>query len=173
MLDAKEHSRIIADFEGVCSKAGIQGHFLYESMKKFCGDKEVDWVTHFWKHKAAGLPGIVLNGVQNPSTRCQAIAAALVRNYIDARVVLTNTLVDALVEGSIPSPTVLLIPNLYVAAMCKTIPPFKVQALYDVLLDRSIKGKPSVVYVEDLKGLVGVFGTPFRDFLNGFRVITD
>lgn len=174
VLDAKEHSRIIADFERVCTTAGIQGHFLYESMTKYCSQTEVEWVKKFWTHKAQGTPGLLLQGVKRPDTRCQSIAAALVRNYVDARVIPLNTLLESTMNGNVtPSPTVLLVPNLYMLAMSKNIPAWRVQAMYDLLLERATKSKPTVVYVEDLKGLVGVYGEPFRDFLSRFTVVSE
>lgn len=174
VLDAKEHSRIIADFERVCTTAGIQGHFLYESMTKYCGPVEIDWVKKFWTYKAQGVSGLLLHGIARPDTRCQSIAAALVRNYVDARVIPLNTLIDSTMNGGHPpSPTVLLLPNLFMSAMGKNIPAWRVQAMYDVLLERSTKAKPTVVYVEDLKGLVTVYGEPFRDFLSRFLIVTE
>lgn len=175
LLDAKEHSRIIADFERVCSTAGIQGHFLYESMTKYCGGIEVDWVKRFWKHKAEGVPGLALVGVKRPDTRCQSIAAALVRNYVDARVIPVNTLIEQTSNGNVPpAPTVLLIPNLFMTAMGgKNMSAWRVQAMYDLLLERSTKGKPTVVYVENLDGLVPVYGEPFKDFLSRFTQVTE
>ena len=174
VLDAKEHSRIIADFERVCTVAGIQGHFLYESMTKHCGPVEVDWVKRFWTHLRQGVPGLLLQGVARPDTRCQSIAAALVRNYVDARVVPLNTLIESTLDGGHPpSPTVLLIPNLFMAAMGKSVPAWRVQVMYDLLLERSTKSKPTVVYVEDLKGLVGMYGEPFHDFLSRFTLVTE
>ena len=174
VLDAKEHSRIIADFERVCTVAGIQGHFMYESMTKYCGSVEVDWVKKFWTYKAQGIPGLLLHGAKRPDTRCQSIAAALVRNFVDARVIPLNTLIESTMNGGHPpSPTVLLIPNLFMMAMGKQIPAWRVQAMYDLLLERSTKSKPTVVYAESLTGLTGVYGEPFRDFLSRFRVVEE
>ena len=174
MLDAKEHSRIIADFDRVCTQAGIQGHFLYESMTKHCGPIEVEWVKKFWKFKAAGMPGLALIGVSRPDTRCQAMAGALVRNYVDARVIPVNTLVDhAMNGGTVPSPTVLLVPNLFMVALSKNTPPWRMQVLYDILLERGTRGKPTVVYVENLTGLKAMFGEPFSDFLSRFTAVTE
>lgn len=175
LLDAKEHSRIIADFERVCTTAGIQGHFLYESMTKHCGPVEVDWVKKFWKYRAEGVPGLALIGVSRPDTRCQSMAAALVRNFVDARVIPLNSLIESTSNGNHPpSPTVLLIPNLYMAAMGgKNLTAWRVQAMYDLLLERSTKSKPTVTYIEDLKGLVSVYGEPFRDFLSRFTAVTE
>jgi len=174
LLDAKEHSRIIADFERVCTTAGIQGHFLYESMTKYCGPIEVDWVKRFWTHKMQGVAGLALVGVTRPDTRCQSIAAALVRNYVDARVIPVNTLIESTMNGNHPpQPTVLLVPNLFMSAMGKNVPAWRVQAMYDLLLERSTKSKPTVVYVEDMVKLVGVYGEPFRDFLSRFLIVDE
>lgn len=174
LLDAKEHSRIIADFDRVCTTAGIQGHFLYESMTKHCGPTEVNWVKKFWKHKAEGCSGLALVGVTRPDTRCQSIAAALVRNYVDARVIPVNTLIEHAVNGGAPSPTVLIIPNLFMVATGKNLgPAWRAQALYDLLLERSIKNKPTVVYVENLTSLAATYGQPFKDFLSRFTLVTE
>jgi len=174
VLDTKEHARIIADFERVCTVAGIQGHFLYESMTTYCGPEEVAWVRKFWTHKADGVSGLILHGVHRPDTRCQAIASALLRNYVDARVIPLNTLIESTLNGGVAqSPTVLIIPNLFVSAMGKNMPAWRVQAIYDLLLERSTKSKPTVAYVEDLKGLVALYGEPFHDFLSRFVIVTE
>jgi len=173
MLDPVEHSRIIADEQQVCTTAGVQARFLRSSMTGFCGPDEVEWVKKFWQHHAEGMPGLVLEGISRPDTRCQAIAGALVRNFIDARVIPLNTILNMASDGGVPSPSVLLIPNLFMSAMGKNVPAWRIQILYDLLLERSTQGKESVVYVEDLKSLVHVYGVPFRDFLEGFRLIHD
>ena len=45
--------------------------------------------------------------------------------------------------------------------------------IYDLLLERSAKSKPTVVYVENLKGLVSIYGEPFRDFLSRFTPVLE
>lgn len=172
VLNAKEHARLIADQDHVCLVAGVQKRFLQTSMTEFCSEHEVEWVRNFHQHQEEGILGLMLEGVLKPDTRCQAIAAALVRNYIDARVVPVNTLLDMVSNGSVISPTVLLIPNLFVQATTKTLPAWRVQTLYDLLLNRSTQGKPSVVYVENVIGLAAAYGNPFRDFLDGFCKVT-
>lgn len=170
MLDKVEHARILADLERICLVAGVQQRFLYDSMLKYCEAGEVDWVKNFQKYRAQGVPGLVLEGVARPDTRCQAIAAALLRNFIDARVIPLNTLIDQQVAGEAQSPTVLLVPNLFMIATGK-VPAWRLQIAYDILLERSVQGKSSVVYVESLSGLTSVYGQPFADFLQGFRIV--
>jgi hypothetical protein len=171
MLDKIEHARIIADFDNVCLTAGVQGKFLHESMTQYCDPAEVDWVKNFYKFKKEGLPGLLLHGITRPDTRSQAIAAALIRNFIDARVIPLNSVLDAKENGDMPSPTVLLIPNLFVAATSKNIPAWKVQTVYDLLLQRSVQNKQSIVYVESMEGLKIAYGAPFADFLLSFKEV--
>ena len=172
MLDQKgEHARIMANFEQVCSVAGLQAKYMYESMKLYCDTGEVDWVRTFWQTKAQGLPGLVLVGVAKPDARCQAICAALIRNYIDARVIPLNTVLDMCKDGDLVNPTVLIIPNLFVEFVGKNIPAWKTQILYDLLLHRSVHNKPSVVYVQSIEGLTKSYGQPFSDFLTSFKQI--
>jgi hypothetical protein len=173
MLDAQAHARILSNFDQVCAVAGIQGRFLHGSMAEHCSSDEVDWVRRFRHYREQGCPGLVLEGVSNPDTRCQAIAAAFVRNFVDARVVPVNTLLDSADNGDRLHPTVLLVPNLYISATQKSVPAWRIQVLYDVLLQRSTQNKPSVVYVEDLKMLAQAYGAPFHDFLSAFRRVKD
>lgn len=170
MLDTVEHARLIADLPHVCSIAGVQPKFLHESMTHHCGTNEVDWVKNFWKYTEEGCPGLVLSGTR-PDTRCQAIGAALVRNFIDARVVPLNSLLDHLQAGDVPSPTVLLIPNLFTVALHKAVPAWRVQMVYDLLLERSTHGKPTVVYIENMKQMTLVYGAVFADFLSNFKQV--
>jgi hypothetical protein len=173
LLDPQLHERIIADFERVCAIGGIQGHFLSESMAKVCGEDECAWVKKFWAHKKDGHPGLLLQGIARPDSRCQAMAAALIRNYVDARVIPLNTLIETMQNGGPPKPTVLFVPNLFMTALSKNMPPWRVQMMYDLLLDRSTNNRPSVVYIDDPKSLVKTYGEPFRDFLSRFQIITD
>jgi hypothetical protein len=89
-------------------------------------------------------------------------------------VIPLNTLIESTQNGSTPpSPTVLLIPNLFMNAMGKSVPAWRVQTMYDLLLDRSIKSKPTVAYVEDMDGVVKMYGEPFRDFLSRFTIVKE
>lgn len=173
VLSKVEHARIIADKERVCATAGLQPKFLDQSMTEFCGMDEVGWVRRFWENNEAGLGGLVLAGVERPDTRCQAICAALVRNFIDARVMPLNTVLELHDSGGdVTAPRVILIPNLYVTAMGKSMPAWKVQILYDLLLARSVQNRPSVLYVESMSGMIGAYGQPFADFLGGYKIVS-
>jgi hypothetical protein len=167
-----EHARIMQDLPHVCEVAGVQPKFMHESMVKYCGPVEVDWVRKFHQYRREGCPGLLLQGGPRPDTRCQAIGAALVRNYIDARVIPLNRLLDlGTGNDTVPTPTVLLIPNLCIVSMGKSLPAWKIQQIYDVLLYRSVQSKPSVVYVEGMAEVERTYGLPIADFLSNFKVV--
>lgn len=174
MLDRVAHERIYANFDSICATAGLQGKYLHQSMSTYCGSTEYQWVLEYKKNRKQGIGGLVLDGVSRPDARCQAICAALVRNFIDARVIPLNTLLEAKDSGDVPNPSVLLIPNLFVQAVNKSLPAWKVQILYDVLLQRLVDNtRPTVMYIESFMGLANFYGKPFSDFLqeNFIRVI--
>jgi hypothetical protein len=64
---------------------------------------------------------------------------------------------------------VLLVPNFFVDLPGgKTLAAWKVQVLYDILLNRAAKGLPSVVCADNMKAVDRDYGTPFMNFLLGF-----
>lgn len=170
VLDQQYHARIIADRDKICSVAGIHMKFLAESMTLHCGEVEVDWVKKFHRYESEGVPGLLLVNTLRPDVCCQAIAGALVRNHIDARVIPLNTLLDALEAGeNMIAPHVLLIPNFYMSMGGKGFPAWKIQILYDLMLARSQQMKSSVVCVEDMNGLKQYYGVPFYNYLNSYK----
>lgn len=173
VIDNTYHQRLMADKVRVCEVAGLQPKYLLESMTTYCGDAEVEWVKHFPRHKAEGMPGLILTSMNNPDARCQAICGALIRNYVDARVIPMNTLLEMHEAGAGEAlvPSVVLIPNMFVATSGKGLPAWKVQILYDMLLARSTQSKQTVAYVEDFDGLTKLYGKPFADFLTGFTTV--
>lgn len=171
VLHPERHKRLLADVEHILATAGVQRRFLEQSMTAFCGPEEIEWVKGFHTLRDEGVPGLLLNGVPKPDTRCQAIAAALLRNFIDARFMSLNHVLELKESGELPSPTVMLIPNLYLSSVGKALPAWKIQILYDVLLQRSAQNKPSVVYVENLNDMAKAYGEPFADFLSGFKAV--
>jgi hypothetical protein len=163
------HFRLIMNEAEVCLTAGVQSKFLHESMGVYCSEDEIDYVRHFKQKEKEGQPGLVLVGGKNVDSRCQAIAAAFVRNFIDARVIPMNSLLERTGDGLLPH--VLVVPNLYISQAGKGLPAWKIQGLYDLLLQRSVQGLSSVVYVQNLSGMLEVYGAPFADFLSQFKIV--
>jgi len=169
-LNQRFHDRIIADRERICAVAGIQEKHLLESMIEYCRPAEIDWVRHFKKYRAEGIPGLLITYSRRPGTICEAIAGALVRNYIDARVIPLNSVFNECLDGGdLSASDVLLVPNLYVAASSTTLPSWKIQVLHDLLLARTLRSRMNVLYVESLDGLTSSYGQAFADYLVDYK----
>lgn len=167
ILDKEVHARLIADIDHICGTASIDPRFVHKSMVGTCGAGEIDWVRNFRKYRSEGVAGLAMVGVDNENERQRLMCGALLRNFIDARVVPLNQLLILARKDSLPEPTVLLIPNLFI----KPVGPGKqfyasqLQILHDVLVARQGQDKPTVVYVEDMDGMRAAYGAPIADLI--------
>jgi hypothetical protein len=169
VIDPIQHKGLIADKERICAKACIQTRFLYEGMIAYCSPREIEWVRRFPEFREKRVPGLMIEAKASPEVSCQAICAALLRNFINAQVMSVESVLHQHKSGyDVTSTTVVLIPNMFITACGKPMPPFKIHSLYDVLLMRSLRGKPTVVCVEDSSKLMGMYGKTFANFLQGF-----
>lgn len=168
ILNSETHKRLIADMEHVCQTANIPASFVHRSMKGIVTQPEIDWVVNFNANRNNGVAGLMLVGVQNAETRMMAMCGALLRNFIDARLMPLNTLLALQEKDVLPEPTVMLIPNLFLRSSGKSmgIPPWKIQVIYDVLLQRFTSGKPTVLFVEEQEGMAAAYGQVFAEHLS-------
>lgn len=164
VLDPKTHARILADKENLARVANIPVSMLFESAKKYCDPAEIDWLTRFPVNRRMNR-GLVLTGNHTPppEIKMMAMTAALVRNYVDARVITAQALLQSIEDGKgeVPDPTVMFVPNLFVRHGGKGLPAWKVQILYDLLLSRFTAGKVSVLYVESMDAMGAEYGHTF------------
>lgn len=166
VIDKDKHARLLQDLDHICETANITKAMIYRSATEFLQPVELDWLQNFYAYRDAG-ENLLLVGkhTPGPDTKMMAIAAALLRNFIDARVIPLNTLISACEKGDPPDPTVLLIPNLYVWSEGKALPAWKIQSVYDLLLQRLTMGKPVVAYVEELAPMEKSYGQVFAQHL--------
>jgi hypothetical protein len=170
ILDDVEHQRLLMDIEHVCTTANIPQSFVHTSMAKFCLPNDVEWVMNYPMEKAAGRGGLVITG-SNSEPRCMAITGALIRNFIDARVVTLNSLIeDAKTRAS--DPTVMVIPNLFMSTHGKPMTSWQIQKLYDILLNRLVSNRLTVVYVQDMNQLADAYGSLMAEHLTNHFVVT-
>jgi hypothetical protein len=162
ILDPMVHGPLLADLAHVCETANVLPEFVRCSAKPFLTAAELRWVRYFKKHRKSGC-GLVLTGKQAipPEIKFQAIAGVLIRNYVDARVISVHTLLSLVEDDELPVPTVLLIPNLYLASQSKALPAWRLHALHDLLIQRRCSAKVTVVYVEELTKMEIAFGPVF------------
>ena len=169
-MDPVRHSRLLADLEGVSETAHIPQQYILHSMKTLCTPSDIEWVINFRKYRQDGVAGLILSG-KDVGSRSMAIGGALLRNFIDARIVTAKDLYNSGTEGKghasedVLKPTVIIVPNLFVESSGKALASWQVQAMYDVLITRFAANKPTVVGVESLLQLGSAYGSMFMEHL--------
>lgn len=157
------HDRIVADLNFYASDARISVDKLWTSLKGVASDSEITWVMNFRANVQHGIYGLVLHGANedyDAVDRFSAIAGALVRNFVRARVMTLGQVLDSLDDGVIPEHSCLLIPNFHLGSADgkATLPAWKVSRVLDLLLARKVAGHQTVVYVEDLDLMAKDYG---------------
>jgi hypothetical protein len=160
VLDPVRHARLIECKDEFCERANIPVKMLNTSAKPYLGEKALAWIK--------GYPttgNLLFTGYHKPGpeTQMMALAAVLLRNFVDARVLALSNLIDQ--DYDPPECTVLLIPNLFVKGPGKGLATWQVQKLYDALLTRHTRGKTTVAYVEDMQIMGDQYGTLFRQHM--------
>lgn len=174
ILDEEFHSRLIQNLDEIALTANIPVYLIKRSAKEFCTLNELDWLRGIKLHSGEGSAGLCIVGEQALpiDTKMMALGAALLRNYIDARVVPITDLVEAGTDmSSVPSPTVMLVPNFFIPSGGKPLAGWNIQALHSILLSRFAAGKQTVLYVRDMPELLKVYGQGIHDHIQAHYTI--
>lgn len=172
LLDQQVHARLAANLEETAQVAGVPMDMLDRSMKESgCSKDEIEWVCNFPALRlTAKKGGVILCGVFKPSPekRLMAMAAAFIRNYVDARVVTLFELLP--VDGEAPeiNPTVLLIPDFCRQNLSKpghTLTHWQSRFVHSFLLERFTQRRVTVLHVDNLPLVEKEYGESFLAFL--------
>lgn len=173
LIDETAHAQLLADIEGYTRTAGIPEHFVWTSIHQYCkGADEIDYVLSIKKslHERNGEHiGMVYVGdvAGEPiNERMMSIAGVCLRNYINAKVMTVQKVLDSIKSGTMPNNvSVLLIPNFY-DKECQ-IAKWQIPELLGMLYDRQQEGKHTVLHVSDMKELKAEYGGAFFSHLSG------
>ena len=177
LMDHSYHERLVADIQGVIQQAGIPEPYVWTSMRKHCGENEVDYVHNIHLHAQQDDPvfGMVYLGAVKESPvndRMMAIAGACLRSYVNAKVMTVQEVLESMKDQTMPSPTVLLIPNFFLGRSDGgRIPEWQVSSLIGLLYKRQQESKQTVVYVGDWDGMKSEYGQVFADHLGGNKFV--
>lgn len=172
VIDPQEHARLIKEIESVARRANIPVQMVWTSMTKFCTEDEVEYVREFRRMRAKGAFGLVYvgtvpDGHKRIIDRMSAVAGALIRNKINAQVMMVGDVIREQQAGTLPNPTALLIPNFYDASSAD-IPKWRSGALLDMLYSRQQEGAQTFIYVSDWKKMEADYGSSFGEHLKRF-----
>lgn len=169
LLDRERHGRLVDNLSDICEMAGVPLDMIDRSMLD-CGSSEleVEWVRGFNQRSSEdNQGGLLLTGAwtPDPSTRFMAMAAAFIRNFIDARVLHLFSMSE---NDDWPDPTVLIVPDFCRSAGKggHTMPHWRVRQLQSMIMDRFTKRRATILHVESTKQLEMEHGKAFHDFLD-------
>jgi hypothetical protein len=177
VLVPEVHERLVLDIENIARDASIQPIHIMTPLAKAVTAKEVDWVRGFKRHPSEGVSGLCYVGKkpkQPIEDRMAAIAGALVRNFVRARIFTVGQMMEFLEDkrGSVPEASCLLIPNFFIEkAMAGQTSSWKIPPLLDLLLDRHLTGKQTVIYASSMEALAAEYGAAFEAHVNAHYTI--
>ena len=170
VLQKDVHDRLVAGLDGYARDAGIPKPWIWTPLADTCGPEEISWVRRFPHHAGEGVQGLIythISGQGDPETRMAAIAGALVRNFVRARVMTLGTVLDMLAEREAPVATCLLIPNFCMAPdEGGGVSKWQVGPLYDLLVARGLEGKQTVLYASSLNDAAKLYGSAMGRLLS-------
>jgi hypothetical protein len=142
ILDPVAHDWLIRNLDTVAQQAGVEKALFHHSAKTVLDKDELAWLLSGHKTKpfiALGPPA------KSAAGRCAALTAALIRNFVDAKMVYLHRLL----KDEPPECTVMVIPDFYVPVGGQSpIKPWEPPILQSRLMERRTQGLPTVVYVE-------------------------
>jgi hypothetical protein len=173
-LNPEVHARLIADIDNFAWDAGITANWIKRPLKDGPAAPDLQWIRRYKFHTDEGKHGYCLTGKNTSVTdRMAAIAGALVRNFVRARVLPMSTVLDQLDEGITPICSCLLIPNFFLGkSLGGTLATWKVLPMLDLLMARQLQGQQTVIYVSDLKLLASEYGSAFADHIEKHFYVT-
>jgi hypothetical protein len=171
LINEQTHMQLLADIEGYTRTAGIPEHFVWTSVSQYCDKDELDYVRTIKDslvRKDGSVIGMVYVGDKIKGApvneRMMAIAGVCLRNYINAKVMTVQAVLEAMKTGSMPTNvSVLLIPNFY-NKDCK-IAKWQISELLGMLYQRQQDGKHTILHISSMKELASEYGSSFKNHL--------
>ena len=166
-LTKEAHGELIRDVRMYSRLAGIKAMWLWQPLAPHVGPKEVKYAAAYRKLGDRGVSGLLyLGAVNGVNTRMQAMAGALVRNFVDARIRPTSQAITRIgpIEESPPaSCSVLFLPDLCIGAGAQ--PDWFVREVTSLLMEREAAGRQTIAYIRSLEMLKVVYGETLAELL--------
>lgn len=170
VLHSPYHDRLLADIDRFAAMAGIAGsmEYIWQSVHESkLGVKEKEYLKSFPLLANEGKFGLAyLGDVKNIPDRMMSIVGILLRNYVDARFISMSDIFSLKSKGEEVQGSCLCIPNFYIRKESGlSVHEWKVQAVYDLLIQRLSAGKQTVVQIEDTAAFTSAYGTSVWDLI--------
>ena len=165
LIDEKYHDQLLADIEGVTRQAGIPQEYVWSPLHDYVDDLEFAYIASLKKDDCK-LGMTYMGKFDKPTIneRMMAMAGTCLRNYINAKVMTVQDVLQALKTDTMPSPTVLLIPNFCMGKKSGGhLADWEKSNLLGLLYRRQQKSQKTIIYVSSLSDMEADLGQPFVD----------
>ena len=90
VLESK-HIALLQNVDRICEVSGVAKKFIPQPMSKACTEKEIDFLRGLL---SSDKDGLLIENSNDPIQAGHSIGAALLRNYIDVKVLSLGELID-------------------------------------------------------------------------------
>lgn len=151
VLNKDVHERLVLDIDRIAQIARVPKKMIWTPLSKNAGPQEIAYVTGFKRlANAEKSAGLLYTGKTSPLTRMQAVCGALVRNFIDARVMTLQEVLAEIKFGGEIDCTCLLIPNFYEGKDMSKYLGSQASDITSMILSRHTQGMQTVLYVSSM-----------------------
>lgn len=173
LIDEVQHIQLLSDIAGYTRTAGIPEHFVWTSATDYCGEREIEYIGTIKQslndRDGQNIGMVYVGDVDGAAIneRMMSIAGVCLRNYINAKVMTVQAVIDALKQQTMPSNvSVLLIPNFFSSRKDGgRIAEWEVANLLGLLYQRQQDGKHTILHVSNMKELAKEYGSSFQKHL--------
>jgi len=165
------HMSLVKNLDKISLATGVPKKFIWsEDDNQVCSRKEWKYIIQCRKYRFEGSAGLVITNnstqLHSPEAKMMLMAGKLIRNFIDARLVIVQDLLDEMKDGDKDESDVLLIPNFFIPKKGITVPDWQINNLQGLLIKRLCSSNLTILYVEDMEQLKLAYGKAMYDHLN-------
>lgn len=166
----KSHPDIILNLEKYSRAANIMPKFILNSMTPYIADDEPNLYKNFQKimQEKSGVAYIGFKDTDIHSKFC-AIAGFFVRNYVNARIIMSGQISMKGEDTRCLDCRVMLVPDLFLQYKdAGNIPSWRLSDLLSVLYYRASHNRPTIVYIQDWNSFTNIYGKLFKEHIETY-----
>lgn len=168
LIDEEYHDQLLADIDSVARQAGIPIDYVWQPLSKYLSEKEQGYVAKIRDPENDRLGLVYVGKFEEPTIneRMMATAGACLRNYINAKVMTLQDVLQSLKTDTMPSPTVLLIPNFCMGKKSGGhLADWEKSNLLGLLYRRQQRSQQTFIYVSSMADMEADLGQPFVEHI--------
>jgi hypothetical protein len=158
ILDPEKHDWLIRDLERFTTQAGIDPKWVWTDHRKWLNNNLLSYLRRCMILAQQNVYGLMFVGTEDLTATMSVMAAVILRNAKNARVMSAQTIVDTVLSGDQPEARVLFCPNFFITEEFGRFDNKKIGALADMLTHRIMRGSQTVIQIDDMAKFKTKFG---------------